>query len=82
MRFMEFTAGNINTTLFLDVKPCSLIVTYESTWRHIAEEIISFVKILNHKCMMLQYMIIDTLLQHWTCTEFGLLVYVGRSLDF
>ena len=48
MRFIEFTAGNINTTLFLDVTTYSLIVTYESTRRHVAEESISFVKILNH----------------------------------
>jgi len=74
MRFTEFTAENIHTTLFLDVTPCSLVVTYESTWRHVAEESISFVKILNHKCMQSEYMIIDTLLQHWTCTEFGLSV--------
>ena len=82
MSFMEFTAANIKTTLFLDVTPCSLVVTYESTWHHVAEESISFVKILTHKCMQPQYMIIDNLLLHWTCTEVGLLVCVGRSLDF
>jgi hypothetical protein len=64
------------------VTPCNLVITYESTWRHVAEESISFVKIPNHKCMQPQYMIIDTSLQYWTCTEVGLLVYVGRSIDF
>jgi len=62
MIFMEFPAGNINTMLFFwDVTPCSFVVTYESTWRHVAEESISFVKILNHECVHPQYMIIDNL---------------------
>jgi len=32
--------------------------------------------------MQPHYMIIDILLQHWRCTEIGLLVSVGRNLDF
>jgi hypothetical protein len=76
MRFMEFTAENINTTLFMDVTPCRLVVTYEGTRCHVGGESVSFIKILNHKCMQPQYMIIDTLLQHWTYTEVGLLWFV------
>jgi hypothetical protein len=58
-RFIEFPAGNINTMLFLNVTPRSLMVTSESTWRHVPEESISFVKILNYKCVHPYYMIID-----------------------
>jgi hypothetical protein len=51
MKFMDFTAGNINSTLFLDVTLCRVVVTDETTRRHVAEESISYVKILNHKCL-------------------------------